>query len=429
LEKLESEARERAIATNNPEDSLAIMTSFYDEHGGALERAKRARLKLGLDLRGGMYVTLEVDIVKLIQESAESESIDDLFMQVLDKTAVDQKASDAEVIDIFLRNFDQIARPKGKTLLNYFGTTDFRNVSEEAIISKLHENADQAIDQAREVIRQRIDQYGVSEPNINKSGTRRIVLELPGVQNRDEMMSLLQTTARLEFHLVRNNQDIVRAFSRIDKYLVEQNRRKAGTVDVSTENLVTESVVETSSVSDEVVNQDATDTNIVATNDTTGVSDTTPQATDPNDPYAGLSDEEAQKKYLAEHPFTSIFTTFYLQGTGDRQQLVNFGYLTDDIPDGEYRFRIAKDSLTKFFILLNRPDIRTFLPLDLIICVDAKPDLRLAKQQNFEVFDFYSLKKEPELTGDVITDARATFDPVNNQPVVSMSMNSEGADN
>ena len=103
--------------------------------------------------------------------------------------------------------------------------------------------------------------------------------------------------------------------------------------------------------------------------------------------------------------------------------------MNDEIPDGEYMFRIQKDSIAKFNVMLNRSDLKAFLPVDISICIDAKPDFRLQKNQNIEIFDFYALKKEPELTGDVITDARATFDPQDNRPVVSMAMNSEGADN
>jgi preprotein translocase subunit SecD len=91
-------------------------------------------------------------------------------------------------------------------------------------------------------------------------------------------------------------------------------------------------------------------------------------------------------------------------------------------------FRIPKDSIAKFNVMLNRPDIKALLPIDIAICIDAKPDQRMLKQSKVEIFDFYALKKEPELTGDVITDARATFDPTNNAPVVSMAMNSDGAE-
>ena len=421
LEAKEQEAIERAKKAGNTEDSLAIMDNFYKSKGDDLVAAKKNRLKLGLDLRGGMYVTMEVDIVKLIQESAQSESIDEIFNEVIQKTELEQKTSEESAIDIFLRNFDAIARPKGKTLLNYFETQDFRDISEETIKQKLQTNAEQAIDQAREVIRQRIDQYGVSEPNIQKSGTKRIVLELPGVQNRDEMMSLLQTTARLEFNLVRNNEVIVKAFAKIDKHLSDINKRKKG--------------IEVPEVSTVDTTKESTSTTDVATNDTVKVDsnnsnsdDTNKAKKDPKNPYEGLPDEEARRRYTEDHPFTILFATYYYQGTGERQQIVNFGYIGNEIPDGEYMFRISKDSINKFNNLLNREDIKNFLPIDIKITLDAKPDQRILKQSNLEFYDFYALKKEPELTGEVIVDAKASFNPTTNAPVVTMAMNSDGAE-
>jgi preprotein translocase subunit SecD len=149
---------------------------------------------------------------------------------------------------------------------------------------------------------------------------------------------------------------------------------------------------------------------------------------DTNNPYAGLSDDEARKRFVEDHPFTTLFSTFYYQGTGDKTQLVSFGYVGNQVPEGEYMFRIEKDSMSKFNVLLNRPDIKALLPIDLVIRVDAKPDQSVLKQSNVEVYDFYALKRDPELTGEVITDARATFDPTTNAPVVSMTMDADGSE-
>jgi len=99
------------------------------------------------------------------------------------------------VIDIFVKNFNQIARPRGKSLISYFDFGNIRDLTDDKIIDKLREDQKNAIDQALEVIRTRIDQYGVAEPTIQKQGSSRIVLELPGVSNTEEMKSLLQTTA------------------------------------------------------------------------------------------------------------------------------------------------------------------------------------------------------------------------------------------
>jgi len=423
LEKKKKEALEQAAKAGSSSDSLAIMEQFRNLHGEELKNAKARRLKLGLDLRGGMYVTMEVDVLKLIEESAQDETIDEVFNDVVNKTRQDAIGSDEPTLNVFMLNFNSIARPQGRSLLNYFDVGDFRDASEDRIIENLNDNIVRAIDQAQEVIRQRIDQYGVSEPNIQKQGTRRILLELPGVTNQDEMRDLIQTTARLEFKLVRNNKEIVETFAKIDKILSNQIKRGLGIEvedPVQTIAGMTEAAAsETGATADTTVAPDAETSQQTAD---TVASDTSP----PADPYEGLSDEEARKKYVTDHPFTSLFSTYLIPGKNQRITPV---YYTQDIyPEGEYMFRIHKDSIAKFRILLSRPEIAAIFPIELDIALDAKPDRNLLTTQNIEIFDFYSVKREPELTGDVVSSARASFDQTSNQPIVLMGMNAEGAE-
>jgi preprotein translocase subunit SecD len=428
LEEKEAQAIAKAKQATNSTDSLAIMKAFKKQYGEALKTAKARRLKLGLDLRGGMYVTMEVDVVKLIEETAQRETIDEIFKDVIAKTRNEAAKSDEAAMNIFLRYFNNIARPQGKSLLNYFDVGDLRDASEDKIIASLNESIDKAIDQAQEVIRQRIDQYGVSEPNIQKQGSRRIMLEFPGVTNQDEMRSLLQTTARLEFKLVRNYKEIVQAFYKIDKML--SNKIKAG------KGLIEEPIAELDALKADTlkVEQPKTkqDTAKLAQSSDTTKTDTTKTDTTKtdkdtvNDPYAGLPPEEAQRRYALDHPFTTLFSTFFVPG--QNQNIVPIYYTSDQFPDGEYIFRIPKDSIPKLLVMLSRPDVAALIPADLEIAIDAKPDTRLLQRQNIEIFDFYALKKEPELTGEVISNARASFDPTTNQPVVLMSMNSDGAE-
>jgi len=380
-------------------DSVRL-AEFEQRYGSALQSAKQNALKLGLDLRGGMYVTLEVDVVKLLEEAAEWEAIDDAFRQVLELTRKEAEHSDEPVLQIFLRHFDRIARPQGRSLISYYDVTDLREVSEEAILERLRRNIEGAVDQALEVIRQRVDKYGVAEANIQKQGGRRIVLELPGVTNEAEMRQLLQTTARLEFKLVRNNEEAVRAFYAIDQYLKQQRSGRSGTA--------THTEAATSSP-DSVAHAAA---------------DTTQRASDTvRDPYAGLSEEERQRRIREDFPFTSLFITYYIQ----HDRFVPIDYQRADFPEGEYFFQIPKENLAEFQALLSRPDIQRLIPAEYEVVLSAKPDERL-QRQGYEIYTFYVLKRDPELTGDVITDARATFDPTTHAPIVLMDMNTEGAE-
>ena len=105
-------------------------------------------IKLGLDLQGGMYVTMEVDIPGLRFESAQREAIDEPFEKALDATRAEATTSDQPVLDIFLRNFDKFARSQGRTLLNYYDIGTSGDITEENVIQKLGKNIEDAVDQA-----------------------------------------------------------------------------------------------------------------------------------------------------------------------------------------------------------------------------------------------------------------------------------------
>lgn len=418
LESKRDEFVNRANDAPTPADSLTIMEDFQTTHGEDYNQAKNNSLKLGLDLRGGMYVTLEVDVIKLIEESSFREARDETFNQVLEATKNELENSEEGAIDIFVAKFNEIARPKGKSLLSYFDVSDLKDVSEEKIVDQLRANADDAIDQALEVIRQRIDQFGVSEPNIQKQGARRILLELPGVQDESQMRNLLQTTARLEFNLVRNNASIVKAFKKIDKFLYDQDQRKAGKI-------VEETVTEETSLDSTVTeNTDLAEETTETGADTSAVADVSTDTSAKNEEQK--SDDELREEYLAKHKFSSLFMTLY--SAGENMQTQQVSYEIDEFPEGRYIFWISSDQLDRFNEIMARPEIKPLIPSDLKITIGAKPDKRTLETDNVEMFNIYSLKAEPELTGEVITDAQQSFDPTTNAPTVLMNMNTSGSD-
>jgi SecD/SecF fusion protein len=427
LETKKATVEKLAKQDTSSADSLARMERFNNTYGEELESASENKIKLGLDLRGGMYVTLEVDVVKLIDESAQRETKDEYFEQVIEATRQETITSDEPVIDIFLEKFEKIARPNGKSLLSYFDVGDLRDATEEKIIERLKDNEESAIDQALEVIRQRIDKYGVSEPTIQKQGSRRIMLELPGVSRDEDIRKLLQTTARLEFNLVKNDQRIVRTFYKIDKLLAEQSKRRKEIEDTTTTKTLLDST--TAVKGDSTVQKESTlSEGDTATKDTTMTDSLESSQADTSDPYAGLSDEEKQERYLEDHPFTTLFVTYY-NPPGEMSQSQQVGYAVDEFPEeGDYNFIIYEPTLNRFNEILSRPEIKALIPADLKILREAKPDQRILKANNINAYNFYALKAEPELTGDVITNAMATFDPQSNQPMVTMAMNSDGAE-
>ena len=391
-------------------DSVAL-ENWDRANGEAYDVARNGRIKLGLDLRGGMYVTLEVDVLKLIEESADEQSTlgDDAFQRVLDKTRKETDNTDLDVLEVFLKNF----RAENRSLLQYFTVADATDVTEEAVEKKLRRNVDEAIDQALEVIKQRINKFQVSEAQINKQGARRIVLELPDVKDEKEIRNLLQTTARLEFNRVIMGKDLVRAFMSIDQVL----RGGTATTEMA--------VADTAKAADSTAA--AADTTAVAAADS-AKTDTTAKTTDSaaKNPYAGLSDDEVQRRYRKDHPFTSLLASFVL--ANDRMQPFDFvGKNVNDFPDAEYRFLIDEKNVDRLSRMLDRPEVRRVMPMDMQVLIGAKPDEFYAKQQA-SLFDVYGVSREPLLTGDVIEEAYPSFDPASTLPVVNMSMNSDGAE-
>ncbi|MBU3741002.1 MAG: protein translocase subunit SecD [Candidatus Kapabacteria bacterium] len=390
-------------------DSVAL-ENWDRANGEAFDVARNGRIKLGLDLRGGMYVTLEVDVLKLIEESADEQSTmgDDVFQRVVDKTRKETDNTDLDVLEVFLKNF----RAENRSLLQYFTVADATDVTEEAVEKKLRRNVDEAIDQALEVIKQRINKFQVSEAQINKQGARRIVLELPDVKDEKEIRNLLQTTARLEFNRVIMGKDLVRAFMGVDQVL------RGGAVVADTAAADTTAMDSTAAVKDSTA---------VASADSAKV-DTAKKASDSSakNPYAGLSDDEVRRRYRKDHPFTSMLASFVI--ANERLQPFDFvGKTLNDFPDAEYRFLVDDKNVDRLARMLERPEVRRAMPIDMQVLIGAKPDEFYAKQQ-VTLFDVYGVSREPLLTGDVIEEAYPSFDPASTLPVVNMSMNADGAE-
>lgn len=382
----------------------AALEQWDASNGESFLSARNGRLKLGLDLRGGMYVTLEVDVLKLIEESADPASVDEDFSKVIDRTRKATDNSDLDVLETFLKEF----RTDGKSLLQYFTVSNQSDPTEASIEEKLRRDADGAVDQAMEVIKQRINKYDLSEVNIQKQGARRIVIELPDVKDEKEIRSLLQTTARLEFKRVTMNRDLIRAFYAIDNVL------KGVKLDTAT-------VVDTAALA--VADSTKTD----STKTDTSKVDTTGKA---KNPYAGLSDDEAARRIKRDYPLSHMLGGYYAQS--DKSSYQPFDLIlkkAEDFPEtGLYRFIISGKTLPQLLKILDRADVKRAMPADIDIIVAAKPEGTPSKDGTPEVYDVYGVAREPDLTGDVVTEAFPSFDQASNQPVVLMEMNTMGAE-
>ncbi len=188
---------------------------FFEEHEAEIRENRARRIKLGLDLQGGMRVVLEVNTLKLIEDLARNK--DDQFTQLIQEVRNELLTSEETPVAILKRKFDE----KGIRMGKYYRT--IRETNDE-VASYLEDESKKAIDRAIEIVRNRVDQYGVSEPSIQKLGGTRIIVELPGVSNEQEVRDLVGKTALLEFKLLKEPDVYAAVLAEIDRHLKEVSR-------------------------------------------------------------------------------------------------------------------------------------------------------------------------------------------------------------
>jgi SecD/SecF fusion protein len=175
---------------------------------------------------GGIISTLEVDVLSFIGEQAINR--DDVFQAVLNATEKDDTESEIPVVPLFVKHFNDIAKPKGKSLKNYFYVAGARNSDDVSIQALLQKLAGEAVDHTIEIIRKRVNQFGLASPSIKKEGSRRIIIELPDVSDPAQVRRLISCRGLIEFRLLKDTLIVRRVFESIDKYLAD-NPRPANT--------------------------------------------------------------------------------------------------------------------------------------------------------------------------------------------------------
>ena len=334
---------------------------FVEQHETEIRENRAKRIKLGLDLQGGMRVVLEVNVLRLLEDLAKNK--DDVFAQVIKEVRDEAKRSEEDPVLLLRRKFEA----RQIRLSRYYGSLRDDN---DKVFSFLEDESKKSIDRAMEIVGNRVNQYGVSEPNIQKLGGTRIIVELPGVTKEAEVTQLLQGTALLEFKLLKDPEVLNRVMWSIDKELAATGAT------------------------------DSTDTTSLAaakTVDTTGAADTSKI----NTPEGEMTQEELAKK----HPWFTLAMT--LQGRPDEAI-------------------VAEENRDKVRRILERDDIKKLIPSDMEFLWSAKP-VRGLNNEGKRYYALYPVKRTPELTGGVVVNAKATIDPSFNQPVVEMEMNSDGS--
>ena len=383
-EKMQTEGKE---AADRYMDSLNTHDIYLWSWN--LKECREMGIGLGLDLKGGMNVILEVSVPDVIKALADhKEETDQTFSKAVEKSAKEATESQSDFITLFVKNFKEMAPER--TLAELFATQQLRDKvspksTDKEVENVLRAELKSAIDNSYNVLRTRIDRFGVVQPNIQalEGQEGRIMVEMPGVKEPERVRKLLQGSANLEFWETYNSQEITPFLAQFDTKLaavagIEEAEETAETA----ETVAADSTEKKADLAAAIAGNTANNSNV--------------------------SDAEMER-LKKQHPLLSK-----LQLTqGAYGCVVGFAHKRD------------MDAISE---LLATPEAKEILPSDLQLKWGVKG---IGEGEGSDWYELYAIRVTERngrapLEGDVITDAKDEFDE-NGRPCVSMQMNVDGA--
>lgn len=371
-----------SLAKNENRRYIDSISSEKVYFGYTYKDVKAKEINLGLDLKGGMNVMLQVQLEDLVSALAGENKTPE-FTKAISLARERSVNSPDDFITLFAQAWKEVSN--GQRLAQVFGTYDLASrigpqSSDEEVLKVIRENAESAVANSYNVLRNRIDRFGVTQPSIQQLGnTGRILVELPGVKEPERVRKLLQGTASLEFWPTFDNADIA-------PYLQEADAALAATVEPDSALVadadVKEAVSDSSSVLSDEVN-------------------------------ASASDAKALAEYRKAHPLFAV-----LQPSGFRSgACIGFANGSDT---------------AKVNRLLNQPEVKGIFPPEFRPVWSVKPSTYVKGGNIFELVAIKVATRDGKapLDGGAVTDARVSYNGqgVNKgNPSVSMTMNAEGA--
>ncbi len=371
-----------SLAKNENRRYIDSISSEKVYFGYTYKDVKAKEINLGLDLKGGMNVMLQVQLEDLVSALAGENKTPE-FTKAISLAKERSVNSPDDFITLFAQAWKEVSN--GQRLAQVFGTYDLASKigpqsSDEDVLKVIRENAESAVANSYNVLRNRIDRFGVTQPSIQQLGnTGRILVELPGVKEPERVRKLLQGTASLEFWPTFDNADIA-------PYLQEADAALAATVEPDSALVadadVKEAVSDSSSVLSDEVN-------------------------------ASASDAKALAEYRKAHPLFAV-----LQPSGFRSgACIGFANGSDT---------------AKVNRLLNQPEVKGIFPPEFRPVWSVKPSTYVKGGNIFELVAIKVATRDGKapLDGGAVTDARVSYNGqgVNKgNPSVSMTMNAEGA--
>ncbi len=359
-------------------DGVNALQELYEK----IDANQNNAIKLGLDLQGGTYLVYEVDLPQLLRNLSKVK--DDRFEAALNKSVQRVRANNGDFFDVL----PEIFREDSLRMNRYFGKA---RDDDDQIITELKKEAEDAVDRTLEVLRNRIDQFGVSEPSIIKQGSQRIEIELAGIQDVNRAKDLIGKTALLEFKLEKEPEVITAVLDDINRVMKKQLSKEEATV-------LPDSTAQGDSLpAPQRLRKDTE----VSMKDLFG--------------EASIFEDRPESENSDEADSTVLIDQEIFQDRPFDALLADLGGVIG-VPT---RNRLSVERI------INSPDVQAIMPKDAEFRFSSKPE-KFGEQ---EYYFIYMVRNEAELTGSLIANALAN--PGSNLQigrwVVNMELTGEGA--
>ena len=358
---------------------------------------KQRELNLGLDLKGGMNVTLEVMVVDVLKALSNNSS-DELFNTSIQNALKAQENSQDDFVTLFGIEYEKLSPNNGLAVIFTSQLKDKVkiNATNNQVIDVLKLEVEDAISRSFNILRSRIDRFGVTQPNIQRLETAgRILVELPGIKDPERARKLLQSTAQLEFWETYEYSELFQSLENVNTYLRETNVVDSTEILENSE----DSNIETGE-SNEDISDLIDDDNLLADLETDSLS-------------ADSADQLSFEEFAQNNPLYAV-----LYPNVNQQNQIQPGPVVG--------FCAVKDT-SELNNYLNDPAVMKFFPVDVKFAYTVKPYDTEERFIQLVALRVTNRDGKAAMDGDVVTDASQAFGQYNSSAEVSMSMNQEGA--
>ncbi|MDR1671375.1 MAG: protein translocase subunit SecDF [Alistipes sp.] len=391
---------EREAARSAYLDSVATKPVYL---GFTYRQCQEKELNLGLDLRGGMNVMMQIQVEDVVR-AMSGNSTDPIFTAALAEARTRQGTSSSDYISLFA---DSYARLSGNAPLAYiFNTPDLKeqilpSSSNEEVIAVLRAQTEGAISNSFNVLRNRIDRFGVANPNIQRLDNGRVLIELPGVKEPERVRKLLQGTASLEFWATYHNNEIFGALAEANEEVARLNALNGATTEAADAENAEGATEATAEVAAEgAATTEGAETTAAATSETDILSEIAASGVTPAEGVAATRND--------------LFSKLLPMGAGASGPIVGMAATYDTAAVNK---------------MLALPQVRALLPRELRLMWGVNPSEMVEAEGMFELYAINANTRDGKapLDGGVITDARGDFGTSGSNAEVSVNMNSTGA--